>query len=185
MPLPHNSLRDDDSPRRTQPARVRDLAQRRWRPCRRSGPGDAVPERAIANIDLVPTRFNLPAWLFTICATCSAPTTQAATAWWKTPRAVTQDLKTPAGAERASGVRGVSRSARQAAAGPAREAFVPVAPPASPMRMRRRSAPAARSDHQEPRQPRAREAERTALCRRRRGLGPDDTVRAVIGGNGG
>jgi len=39
--------------------------------------------------------------------------------------------------------------------------------------------------HQEPRQPGAIKTFGPALCRWRRDFGPDETVRAVIGGSGG
>lgn len=103
------------------------------------------------------------------CATCFAPTTANGAAKSRMPRQLCQDAEEPAVAGRASGVRGIPRGAGKAAAGPARSVD-----PGGRIRLLLRGC---RGDlrlrgrhYQEPRQPRALEALRAALCRQRRGF---------------
>ena len=144
-----------------------------------SGNGDRADDlvqetllRAIANINSFQPGSNLPAWLFTILRNLFRSD-------YRKRRREVEDaegnyaktLKTQPRAKRASGVRGVSRRARQAAAGPARSVD-----PGRRLRLllrgRRRHLRLRGRHHQEPRQPRTLETERPALCRRRRGFRP-------------
>ena len=92
-----------------------------------SGNGDRADDlvqetllRALANIDSFQVGSNLPAWLFTILRNLFRSD-------YRKRRREVEDadgsyaktLKTPAGAERASGIRGISRGAGEIAAGPA------------------------------------------------------------------
>ena len=142
-----------------------------------SGNGDRADDlvqetllRAIANIDSFQPGSNLPAWLFTILRNLFRSD-------YRKRRREVEDaegnyaktLKTQPCAKRASGIRGIPRRARKAAAGPARGAD-PGRRLRLLLRRRGRDLRLRGRHHQEPRQPRALETLGAALCRRRGGF---------------
>ena len=144
-----------------------------------SGNGDRADDlvqetllRALANIDSFQPGSNLPAWLFTILRNLFRSD-------YRKRRREVEDaegsyaktLKSQPEPERPSRIRGIPHRAGEAAAGPAR-GVDPGRRVGLLLRGRRGDLRLRGRHHQEPGQPRPLQAQRHALCRRRRGFRP-------------
>ena len=134
--------------------------------------------RALANIDSFQPGTNMSAWLFTICATISAPNTASGGARWRMAKAIRRYAENPARPDRPGRVRRTPRGAGAIAADQ-REALVLVGASASPTRKPPTSANV-RSDHQVAvNRARARSAELIGIDSADQ-FGPDQQTRAVL-----